>query len=274
MSQEAFHRKWAAIQRGGRESNLEEKSIYVEKGEIPRTQRQLSLYNYFLFIKGRLEAIGATKVIELGCGRGTIGLYCRDYLGLDVTLMDNEEKAIGIAKEAFVAHGQAATFVVGDALRTEFPDESFDATLSIGLAEHLDNVEELFAEQYRILKPGGIMISLNIPKKFSVQYLNFLVRMFKKALGLYKDRIFKDYYRNSFTAAEYARFARAAGFARTETTHVCPFPIYVPIRRSTDRAITTLRRGILRLRSLAMPYPYKTNRVMAHAHFLVAYKAA
>lgn len=272
MSQEAFHAKWSAIRAGGREMNLEEKSIYVERGDVPRTQRQLSLYWCFRFMRADLERIGARKVIEVGCGRGTIGLYCREYLGLDVTLLDNEEDAIQIAREAFAAHGLDATFVVGDALHTDLPDDAFDATLSIGLAEHLDNVEELFAEQLRILRPGGLMISLNIPKKFSVQYLNYAMRMIKKPLGLYRDRIFNDYYRNVYAAGEYAHFARNVGFASAEVTHVGPFPIYVPIRRSTDRAITTVRRGILRLRSLVMPYPYQKNRVMAKEHFLVARK--
>ena len=272
MSQEAFHGKWAAIQKGGAESNLEEKSIYVEKGDIPRTQRQLSLYNYFLFIQEHLKNIGAKNVIELGCGRGTIGLYCRTYMGLDVTLMDNEENAIGIAREAFGSRNLDAHFLVGDALKTGIPQGSYDATVSIGLAEHLDNVEELFAEQLRILRPGGVMISLNIPKKFSVQHLNFVMRTFKKCIGLYKGKIFKDYYRNTYSARQYAQFAKNIGFTNVAVTHVCPFPIYVPIRRSTDRRIVTVRRGILALRKLFMHYPYKTNRVMAHAHFLVAYK--
>lgn len=274
MSQEAFHGKWAAIQKGGAESNLEEKSIYVEKGDVPVTQRQLSLYNYFRFIEECLRKIGAKKVIELGCGRGTIGLYCKTYLGLDVTLMDNEENAIGIAREAFGSRNLPAHFLVGDALKTDIETGAYDATLSIGLAEHLDNVEELFAEQLRILRPGGVMVTLNIPKKFSVQHLNFVMRAVKKCFGLYKGKIFKDYYRNTYTAEQYAQFARNVGFTNVAVTHVCPFPIYVPIRRSTDRRIVAIRRGILRIRKLFMHYPYKTNRVMAHAHFLVATKPA
>ncbi len=274
MSQEAFHKKWAELQGGGSESNAEEKSIYVEKGEIPRTQRQLSLYHYFLFIRKHLEAIGVKDVLEIGCGRGTIGLYCREYLGLNVSLMDNEEKAIALARDAFAAHGLEAKFLVGDALHMALPDNAFDAVVSIGLAEHLDNVTDLFREQYRVLRPGGVMISLNIPRKFSVQELNLVLRFFKKLFGQYKERIGKDYYRNTFSAAQYEQFARDAGFVKTAVTHVCPFPIYVPIRRSTDRRVTAIRRAILALRGLVMPYPYKTNSLLAHAHFLVGYKAS
>jgi len=284
MSQKAFHNKWAKIREGGlahrsprrgeggKECNLEERSIYVEKGDKPRTQRQLSLYYYFRFIQKHLEKVGAKKVIELGCGRGTIGLYCKTYMGLDVSLMDNEEDAIKIAREAFGTRNLDAEFIVGDALSSGIPDNTYDATVSIGLAEHLDNVDDLYREQYRILRPGGVMVSLNIPKKFSCQELNVVMRKIKKIFRLYKDNPRRDYYRNTFNSKEYKQFAKKVGFVKTKVTHVCPFPIYVPLLRSTDRLVTTVRRGILKVRSILMRYPYKTNRIMAHAHFLVAYK--
>jgi len=274
MSQEAFHNKWAKIREGGDSMNFEEKSIYVEKGDVPRTQRQLSLYNYFRFIETYLRDTGAKNVMEIGCGRGTIGLYCKTYMGLDVTLMDNEEDALKIAREAFGSRNLDATFLVADALHMDIPDNTYDAVVSIGLAEHLDNVDDLFAEQYRILKPGGVMVSLNIPKKFSVQHLNIAMRFVKKMLGLYKEKVGKDYYRNTFSAKQYEAFAKHVGFEHTTITHVCPFPVYVPIRKSTDRFVTAVRRLLLKIRSVVMRYPYKTNAFIAHAHFLVGYKPA
>ena len=272
MSQKAFHNKWAKIREGGDEMNFEEKSIYVEQGDKARTQRQLSLYNYFRFIEKHLKEVHANDIIEIGCGRGTIGLYCKAYMGLNVSLMDNEEDALKIAREAFSSRNLDAKFLVDDALNMDIPDNSYDAVVSIGLAEHLDNVDDLFAEQYRILRPGGVMVSLNIPKKFSVQHLNLVMRSIKKLLGLYKDKIGKDYYRNELNAKQYEDFAKKVGFERTSITHVCPFPVYVPIKKSTDRLITTMRRAYLKLRSIVMPYPYKTNKLWAHAHFIVGYK--
>lgn len=271
MSQKAFHEKWAILKEGTKD-NIKEKFIYVENGNSPATQRQLSLYNYFLFIERELKEIDAKDVMEIGCGRGTIGLYLADYCDMDVSLMDNEEGAMKLAREAFANHKLDAAFIVGDALNMDIPDNSFDAIVSIGLAEHLDNVDALFAEQYRVLRPGGKMVSLNIPKKFSVQHLNTVLRVIKKALGLYKDSVHRDYYRNSFTAKEYENFAKQVGFTDTTITHVCPFPVLVPIRMTTDRLITKWRKLVLAIRSLFMRYPYKTNRLIAHAHFLVGTK--
>lgn len=271
MSQKAFHEKWAMLKEGTKD-NRKEKFIYVEQGKTPATQRQLSLYNYFRFIERELKEINAKDVMEIGCGRGTIGLYLADYCDMNVSLMDNEEGAMKIAQEAFANHKLDATFIVGDALNMNLPDNSFDAIVSIGLAEHLDNVDELFAEQFRVLRPGGKMVSLNIPKKFSAQHLNTLLRMVKKILGLYKDSVHRDYYRNSFTAKQYEAFAKKVGFVDTKVTHVCPFPVLVPIRMSTDRLITGWRKLLLKIRGIVMKYPYKTNPIIAHAHFLVGTK--
>jgi len=40
----------------------------------------------------------------------------------------------------------------------------------------------------------------------------------------------------------------------------------------TDRRLTTFRRFILKLRAYFQPYPFKTNSLIAQAHFLVAHK--
>lgn len=271
MSQEAFHAKWGDIAHG-KAGQMDEKSLYVEPGHEPITQRQLNLWYYFLFIAEKLKEIDAHNVIEIGCGRGTMGLSLAQYCGMRLTLLDNEEDAIAIAKEAFKIHGIEATFLTGDALDTHLPKGSFDATVSIGLAEHLDSVDALFAEQYRLLRNGGLMISLNIPKKRSIQELNTVHRFIKKCFGMYKQDVRKDYKRNSLKPGDYARAALGAGFVTAEVTHVCPFPIYVPVTMNTDKRVTWIRKKILAMRKIFMQYPYKTNSIIAQAHFLVAKK--
>jgi ubiquinone/menaquinone biosynthesis C-methylase UbiE len=310
MSQEAFHSKWSDIKVGTKDAD--ERVLFVDVGEKPVTQRQLNLYYYFQFIKNILEenfyhssvlpntgcsrakrentrcssktckqncttneGCSPKKVLEIGCGRGTIGLYLANHMGLRVSLLDNEEDAIAVAKRTFKKYGQQGAFYVEDALNTNLPDNSFDAVVSIGLAEHFESAEDvqkLFAEQYRVLRDGGVMISLNIPKKFSVQSLNTLLRYFKKMLGMYKESIHKDYFRNTLKPEEYKYAAALAGFKDMSITHVCPFPIFTPLRRSFDKKITSFNRLILRVRSLFQKYPYKTNRFVAQAHFLVGWK--
>jgi hypothetical protein len=122
------------------------------------------------------------------------------------------------------------------------------------------------------LEFGGAMISLNIPKKFSIQSLNTVMRFIKKLFGFHTEDIRKDYYRNILTPEDYKNAAIKAGFKNVEITHVCPFPIYTPIALSTDKKITAINKSILKIRGVFQKYPYKTNRLFAQAHFLVAYK--
>jgi ubiquinone/menaquinone biosynthesis C-methylase UbiE len=270
---QAFKNKWGIIAHSSdSEKQKEEADLFVPKGSEPLTQRQLNLYYYFLFTRNILGPMQAQDVLEIGCGRGTISLYLAKYLGLSTHLLDDSEDAIVVAKDLFSKYGKEAKFYVKDALKTDFDEAQFDAVVSIGLAEHLDTVDELFSEQYRILKPGGVMISLNIPKKFSIQFLNTGMRFAKKIIGSYREKTAKDYYRNTLSPREYADAAQRVGFRDIEITHVAPFPLYTPIKLTTDIFITSINKKILDVRSAFMVYPYKTNKLLSQAHFLVAYK--
>ncbi len=266
-----FQKKWQEINQEQKDSD--EKILFVEKDKEPITQRQLNLYYYFLFIKDIIKD-KAKNILEVGCGRGTISLYLKDYLNLNVSLLDNEIGAIEIAKKDFAKRNLTANFFVADVLQTNLEKNSFDAVVSIGLAEHFksEQVEDLFREQYDLLAPGGIMISLNIPQKFSIQFLNTIMRFFKKIAGKYTESIGKDYYRNKFRPQDYYQLAKKVGFEDVQIVNVNPFPIYTPLLISTDKKITKINKGILKIRKIFQAYPYKTNYLLSQAHFLVAYK--
>ena len=273
MSEQTFKSKWAEVlQFSNSKKQNEEFDIFVPPGQKPQTQRQLDLYYYFIFIRDVLQSAKAREVLEIGCGRGTMSLYLTKYLGLNLHLLDDAADAIAVAERLFSKHRVQAKFYVRDAVKTDFPDARFDAVVSIGLAEHLSDVAVLFTEQYRILKPGGVMISLNIPKKFSWQFLNTAMRLCKKITGSYTDSVRRDYYRHALSPAAYAAAARTVGFHKTGVTPVAPFPFFTPLRPATDQHLTSIYRVMLFFRSLWMTYPYRSNSTMSQAHFLVAYK--
>ncbi len=269
MAFNSFSLKWSRIKE---KKEADEQSLFVDVGSQPITQRQLNLYFYFLFIKEILEKILAKNVLEIGCGRGTISLYLAKYLGLEVSLLDNSPEAVEIAKEGFAKYNLSPRIFIADALDTKLADEQFDAIVSIGLAEHIDDAEKLFAEQYRLLKKDGVMISLNIPKKFSIQFLNNILRFFKKVLGQYKESIRKDYYRNSLKPRDYFLIAKKVGFVDIKIVHVCPFPVFAPLSIVWDKRATKIYKIILQIKKIFQSYPYKTNRLLAQAHFLVGRK--
>ncbi len=268
-----FFNKWADIRKGA--LGADESSLFVDVGQKPVTQRQINLYCEFLLFSDVLNMAEAKEVLEVGCGRGTLSLYLAKHADFHLSLLDNEKDAIEIARGEFQKHGRRAKFYTEDALNNTIPNQSFDATVSIGLAEHFStpqDVKKLFREQYRLLRKGGVMVSINIPKKFSVQSLNTIMRMIKKIFGAYSGDIHSDYYRNTFTSREYKEMAQCAGFKNIKIIHACPFPIYTPIVSSTDRKVAAFNRFVLKVRSLFQKHPYVTNKFIAQEHFLVGYK--
>jgi len=264
-----FNDKWQAI--ASKDKKRDEDSIFVDLGKEPVTFRQFNLYNYFHFINEIIKDRGYENSLEVGCGRGTMSLYLAKYLGLRVTLADISEEAVKVAKELFEQYGQSAKFSVEDSENLFFADNSFDVIVSIGLAEHFEDCTKLFSEQYRVLKPGGMMISLNIPKKISMQSVNDVYKFIRKQI-LRDKQVRKDYYRNEDGPEEYLAAANKCGFKNSYTIDINPFPIITPCSRSLDINLTRFYKRILNFRKMFMKNAFQTNRLMSLAHFLIAEK--
>ncbi|MDD5391091.1 MAG: methyltransferase domain-containing protein [Gallionellaceae bacterium] len=83
------------------------------------------------------------RVVDAGCGRGDcIGPFVGE--GFDVTALDLEPP------------GQYADVTK----RVPFPDGYFDVLFSKSVAEHLREPERMLAEAFRVLKPGGKVVTM------------------------------------------------------------------------------------------------------------------
>jgi SAM-dependent methyltransferase len=60
-----------------------------------------------------------------------------------------------VAREWATAEGLDVSFVVGDALQIELPDESFDVVFSVFGVIFAPDPERAFSEIIRVLRPGG-----------------------------------------------------------------------------------------------------------------------
>jgi arsenite methyltransferase len=107
---------------------------------------------------GRLAA--GERVLDLGSGAGTDSLIAAQMIGpqgwvtgIDMTL-PMLDKARAAAAEMGVANIE---FVEGEAEHLPFPDESFDVVISNGVIDLIPDKDAVFAELYRVLRPGGRM---------------------------------------------------------------------------------------------------------------------
>lgn len=98
------------------------------------------------------------KVLDVGCGFGGTSRYLAKALGPDaqvtgITLSPQQVKrGTELAKEQGVPN---ANFMVKDALKMDFPDNSFDIVWACESGEHMPDKKAYIDQMMRVLKPGG-----------------------------------------------------------------------------------------------------------------------
>lgn len=101
-------------------------------------------------------------VLEIGVGNGShaqlISAAARSYTGIDLT-----EYSVRSTTERLRHFGldkQNVRVIRMDAERMDFPDSSFDLVWSWGVIHHSANTRTILEEIHRVLKPGGIAITM------------------------------------------------------------------------------------------------------------------
>lgn len=98
------------------------------------------------------------KIVEAGCGFGKWVIYLH-RLGYDILGIDNNAFAISKLKE----YDETLQVEEGDILNINYPDNYFDAYISMGVVEHFEEgPQAALNEAYRLVKPGGL-IFVSVP---------------------------------------------------------------------------------------------------------------
>ena len=108
------------------------------------------------FSLGRLAA--GEHVADLGCGAGTDSLVAAQMVGPEgsVTGIDMTPEMLAKARRAATEmHATNVEFVEGEIEQLPFADESIDVVISNGVIDLLPDKDTVFAEIYRVLRPGG-----------------------------------------------------------------------------------------------------------------------
>lgn len=114
-----------------------------------------------------LRAQQPKLILDLCCGTGDIAVKIAEIPEIEkLYAVDFSPSMLSIATSRLESYpsGKVSTFV-GDAMNLqEFEDESLDAvTMGFGL-RNVQNLQTCLAEIFRVLKPGGIYLNLDVGK--------------------------------------------------------------------------------------------------------------
>lgn len=135
----------------------------VEKMYIPPViDENLGVFdNQIEYEKKIMQYIKADKnsnILDLGCGRGKVAEHIATTTGARVTGINVDHTQINLAKQNAQSknlNNQLQFFLASFNDPLQFEDNSFDGVYNIQAFSYAKNLEALFKEVHRVLKPGG-----------------------------------------------------------------------------------------------------------------------
>ena len=276
-NEEAFDLNWS--------HRLEAEYLHWSSKE-PSNQIQLAFLNHWLTFSRFLPAVPG-KVLEVGCGRGSLSAYFAQNFW-DCTLLDISQIAIHKAQHAFQRLNLGSPhFVCADCRSLPFDDNSFDVIFSIGLLEHLqdDELKVAMREQCRSLAVGGTLFAYIVPrKKVSVQeqyrFVNSLLASEYLSNGDVQN-LKEPVYRANHSLAFYEQLIAECGlkiilssgtYAMPMISHSCEFPFTLLGPASENLVVDHLRQHLASRYAQGFDDPWLCDEGYGHALLVVACK--
>lgn len=156
---------WHFMNYGYSKMAEEETLILPEKEELHRYPLQMY---HFLAVKTDLKG---KDVLEVSSGRGGGSRYIAQYLGpKTMTGLDIADKAVAFANTQHKSEN--LKYVAGNAEKLPFAANSFDAIINVESCHTYGSVPRFLNEVKRVLRPGGLLLLVDIRDKAGMDLLN------------------------------------------------------------------------------------------------------
>jgi ubiquinone/menaquinone biosynthesis C-methylase UbiE len=137
----------------------------------------------------RLGLLPGWTVLDVGCGTGASALPAAHRVGPEghVTGVDLAEKLLDLGRAKAASQGlQNIEFCLGDMEKLGYPDEHFDAVISVFSIFFVPNMEDQVRELWRMVRPGGrLAITTWGPDIFGPMHSRWTEAVNKVRPGLY-----------------------------------------------------------------------------------------
>jgi cyclopropane-fatty-acyl-phospholipid synthase len=114
----------------------------------------------------KLELEAGQRLLDVGCGWGSLALHAAGRFGVDVVGVTLSENQARLARERVAAAGLDQRVEIRVMDYRELADERFDAIASVGMVEHVGAGRiDLYAERLAaLLRPGGALLNHGIAR--------------------------------------------------------------------------------------------------------------
>lgn len=135
------------------------------------------------------------RVLEVGCGSGQAAIeLARRHPGREFVCTDLSpeqiKNAVGRVAAAKVPN---IWFKIEDALALSFPDNTFDFVFSLASVKHWPDQAQGLRECFRVLKPGGAMMVLEVDRDASAETISGFVKLWRAPFFLFPERYFRTF---------------------------------------------------------------------------------
>ena len=113
-----------------------------------------------------------SAVLEVAPGPGYFAIELAKLDGYSITGLDISRSFVSIARYNAERAGVAVDFRQGDAAHMPFPDRSFDFLLCRAAFKNFTQPVKALREMYRVLKPGGQALIIDLRKDATMQSIN------------------------------------------------------------------------------------------------------
>jgi ubiquinone/menaquinone biosynthesis C-methylase UbiE len=109
----------------------------------------------------KLSGFSAPLVLDLaaGTGRLSLALFRQPGFDGDIMALDISPKMLALASQKLSVYGERLDLIQYLTLPLPFPDESFDVACCLEALEVMPGMEEPLSELYRVLRPGGLLVT-------------------------------------------------------------------------------------------------------------------